>query len=151
MPNAKGSGARPPMSAAHKAALARGRQEGRAVRRYLEALESQRPKRGRKRTPESIRRRLAAVHDRLAGADALTRLHLLQEKADLEAELARAAAHGELGALEKGFVKVARAYGQRKGLSYQAWRSAGVSAAVLQRAGISRAATGGPARRRAGG
>ncbi len=44
------------MSAEHKAALAKGREEGRAVRRYLEALEEQRPRRGRKRTPESIKK-----------------------------------------------------------------------------------------------
>jgi hypothetical protein len=138
MPSTKGRSARPPMSNAHKAALARGREEGRAVRRYLEAVESQRPKRGRKRTPESIKKRLAAVNERLAGADALSRLHLLQEKADLEAELGRVAATTELGNLEKGFVKVAKAYGQRKGIGYNAWRAAGVSAAVLQRAGISR-------------
>ena len=36
------------MSADHKAALAKGREEGRIVRRYLEALESNRPRRGRK-------------------------------------------------------------------------------------------------------
>ena len=35
------------MSEEHKAALAEGREQGRVVRRYLEALESQRPKRGR--------------------------------------------------------------------------------------------------------
>jgi hypothetical protein len=144
MPNATGGAGRPPMSSAHKAALARGREEGRAVRRYLEALENQRPKRGRKRTPESVRRRLAAVEVQLAGADALARLHLLQERADLESELARIAAHGELGHLERGFVKVAKAYGQRKGIGYTAWRSVGVSAAVLQRAGITRTSTAPP-------
>ena len=43
-------------------------------------------------------------------------------------------------ALEKAFVKVARAYGQRKGIEYSAWRAAGVSAAVLQHADIPRTA-----------
>jgi hypothetical protein len=126
------------MTAAHKAALARGREEGRAVRRYLEAIELQRPRRGRKRTPESIKRRLAAVNDRLADADALSRLHLLQERTDLEAELERIDTNDNLVTLEKGFVKVAKAYGKRKGIGYNAWRAAGVSAAVLQRAGITR-------------
>jgi len=138
MPNRTVTAGRAPMSNAHKAALARGREEGRVVRRYLEAIERQRPRRGRRRTPESIRKRLAAVGEHLAGAEPLARLHLLQEKADLEAELARVAAHDEIGPLEKGFVKVAKAYGQRKGIGYAAWRSAGVSAAVLQRAGIER-------------
>ena len=41
------------MSAEHKAALAEGREQGRAVREYLEALEAHKPRRGRKRTPDS--------------------------------------------------------------------------------------------------
>jgi hypothetical protein len=125
------------MSDEHKAALARGRKEGRVVRRYLEAIEQQRPRRGRKRSQESLERRLTAVNQHLAGADALTRLHLLQEKADLESELARAAVTQQLVALETAFVQVAKAYGQRKGIGYGAWRAAGVSATVLQHAGIS--------------
>ena len=43
-----------PMSDEHKAALAEGRNQGRAVRNYLEALDQNRPKRGRKRTTESV-------------------------------------------------------------------------------------------------
>jgi hypothetical protein len=128
------------MTAAHKAALARGREEGRAVRRYLEAIELHRPRRGRKRTPDSIKRRLASVNERLASADALSRLHLLQERADLEAELDRVGTNDNLATLEKAFVKVAKAYGKRKGIGYNAWRASGVSAAALQRAGITRSA-----------
>ena len=45
------------MTAAHKKALAVGREQGRVIRSYLEALEASRPKRGRKRTAESVRRR----------------------------------------------------------------------------------------------
>ncbi|MHB8329575.1 MAG: hypothetical protein ACYDD6_08135 [Acidimicrobiales bacterium] len=129
---------RTPMSSDHKAALARGREEGRAVRRYLEAIEHQRPRRGRRRTPESIKRRLESVKSRVADADALSRLHLLQEQADLEAELARVAVAEDVGALEKAFVKVAKSYGTRKGIAYNAWRSAGVSAVVLAKANITR-------------
>jgi hypothetical protein len=140
MPDLKTRPKRQPMSNTHKAALAQGREEGRAVRRYLEAIEHNRPKRGRKRTPESVKKRLAVVNDRLASADPLTRLHLLQEKTDLQAELDRASSTNDLGTLEKAFVKVARAYGQRKGIEYSAWRAAGVSAAVLQRADITRTA-----------
>jgi hypothetical protein len=126
------------MSSAHKAALAKGREEGLAVRRYLEALESSRPKRGRKRTTGSITKRLSAVGTALNTADPLARLHLLQEKKDLEEELARAGDVQDLSELEKHFVKVAKSYAQRKGISYGTWRSAGVSAAVLQRSGIPR-------------
>lgn len=138
MPDLKTRPNRQPMSNTHKAALAQGRDEGRAVRRYLEALEHNRPKRGRKRTPESVSKRLGVVNDELASADPLSRLHLLQEKTDLEAELARASSTSDLGTLERAFIKVAKAYGERKGIEYSAWRAAGVSAAVLQRADIAR-------------
>jgi hypothetical protein len=127
------------MSAEHKAALAKGREEGRAVRRYLVALEEQKPRRGRKRTPESVKRRLDVVDRELAGADPLTRLHLLQEREDLSAELARNDASDDLVDAEKAFVRVAGAYGRRKGIGYSAWRAVGVSVSVLEKAGISRA------------
>jgi len=127
------------MSNEHKAALAKGREEGLAVRRYLEALESSRPRRGRRRTPASIEKKLAAIEIELAATDPLTRLHLLQEKKDLEEELVKAGDPVDISELEKRFVKVARSYGERKGISYGTWRTAGVSAAVLQRAGVPRA------------
>ncbi|HUZ09811.1 MAG TPA: hypothetical protein VMU76_06550 [Acidimicrobiales bacterium] len=126
------------MTAEHKAALAKGREEGLAVRRYLEALESSRPKRGRKRTPASIDRKLASIDAELNSADPLSRLHLLQEKKDLQDERARVGDVHDLTDLEKQFVKVAKSYGQRKGITYGTWRAAGVSAAALQRAGIAR-------------
>ena len=129
------------MSVEHKAALAKGREEGRVVRRYLEALEEHKPRRGRKRTPESIRKRLVFVEQQLDDVDPLTRLHLLQEREDLSAELSRNDASDELAAAEKAFVKVARAYGRRKGIGYSAWRAVGVSVPVLQRAGITRGNT----------
>ena len=119
------------MSTGHKAALARGRAESASVRHYLEALETSKPKRGRKRTPASIDRRLAAIDTQLAGADALTKLHLLQEQKDLTDERSRVDDVKDLSALEKQFIKVAKAYGERKGINYGTWRAAGVSAAVL--------------------
>jgi len=126
------------MTAAHKEALARGREEGRVVRRYLEALEQRKPRPGRRRSPEAVRRRLAVVTDRLADAEPLTRLHLLQERVDLRAELDRAEGGDDLADLEARFLKVARSYGERKAIGYAAWRAAGVDADVLDRAGISR-------------
>src|SRR5215211_3438259 len=128
------------MSEEHKAALAEGREQGRVVRRYLEALESHRPRRGRKRTPESITKRLAAIDEQLATADPLNRLHLVQERLDLERELASGEGDGaDLDELEAAFVEVAAAYGERKGLTYEAWRSTGVAPRVLKAAGIGRA------------
>lgn len=129
---------RTPMSDEHKAALAEGRNQGRAVRRYLEALEAHKPRRGRKRTPESIQKRLGKIESELANADALKRLQLIQERLDLTAELESAEAKVDLSELEAGFVDAASAYSARKGISYAAWRELGVDAAVLKRAGISR-------------
>ena len=129
-----------PMSASHKAALAEGREQGRAVRNYLEALDAHKPKRGRKRTPESVQKRLAAIEEKLAAADPLTRLHLVQERMNLSNELAAAGAKVDLSALEKDFVKAAAPYGQRKGIAYAAWREAGVDPVVLKKAGIKRGA-----------
>lgn len=126
------------MSDTHKAALAKGREEGRVVRQYLEALESTKPRRGRKRTPESIKRRLTTIENNLATADPLTRLHLVEERQRLETELAQSGDKVDIDALEKAFVKVARPYGERKGISYSAWRAVGVSASVLQQAKIAR-------------
>jgi hypothetical protein len=127
------------MSDEHKAALAEGREQGRVVRRYLEALESHRPRRGRRRTPESITKRLAAIDEQLAGADPLSKLHLSQERMDLEQELATAGGDdGDLEELEAAFIEVAAAYGERKGLTYEAWRSIGVPPRALKAAGIGR-------------
>lgn len=128
-----------PMSDAHKKALAVGREQGRAVRRYLEALETNRPRRGRKRTADTVRRQLSEVKDQLPTATGLDRLHLIQDRADLEAELAAMSGTGvDLADLEANFVKVAAEYGQRKGISYRAWREVGVDAVVLKQAGIKR-------------
>jgi hypothetical protein len=124
----------------HKAALAEGRAQGRAVRSYLEALDAHRPKRGRKRTPESMRARLATIESTIDSADPMTRLQLVQERLDLAAAIAAAETTIDLSALEEGFVAAAAAYGERKGISYSAWREVGVPAAVLKRAGIGRGA-----------
>lgn len=127
------------MSAEHKAALAEGRAQGRAVRNYLTALEAHRPRRGRKRTPESIARRLEKIGAELEQADAIKRLHLIQERMDLEAELAAADTKVDLAELEAEFIKSAKGYAERKGISYAAFRELGVPAATLKAAGIGRA------------
>lgn len=126
------------MSKAHKAAMEQGRAEGRAVRDYLEALRSIKPKRGRKRTAESIEARLARIEEELAEASAIEELQLLQERRDLQDELASMGGGVDLDALEESFVEVAKSYGERKGIAYATWRDVGVPAATLKRAGIGR-------------
>ena len=129
----------PKMPAEHKKALAEGRAEGRAVKAYLDALEQQRPRRGRKRTPDSIKKRLAAIEKELADATSLARLQLVQERRDLETELAGMDTTVDLTKLEAEFVKVAKAYSARKGIEYASWRELGVAADVLKKAGVTRA------------
>jgi hypothetical protein len=126
------------MTDEHKAALAEGRSQGRAVRRYLEALDAHKPKRGRKRTSDSIKKRLAKIETELPEADRLKSLHLVQERLDLQDELAGMEETVDLTALENDFVKAAAPYSQRRGISYTAWRELGVPAAVLKQAGVRR-------------
>ena len=128
------------MTDSHKAALERGRAEGRIVRDYLEALRSNKPKRGRKRTGDSINKRLAAIEAELPSASAIEELQLIQERRDLNDELASLGSGVDVGEIEDQFVAVAKGYGDRKGISYASWRDVGVSAATLKRAGISRSA-----------
>lgn len=126
------------MTPAHKAAMERGRAEGRAVREYLEALRSMKPKRGRKRTPESIQKRLDEIERDLADSSAIVELQLVQERRDLNAELESMDSGIDVAALEDAFVQVAKSYAERKGISYGSWRDVGVPAAALKRAGITR-------------
>jgi hypothetical protein len=126
------------MSVEHKQALAVGREESRSVRRYLEAIEAHKPKRGRKRTREGIASRLRQIEEKLPTSDPLSRVHLVQERINLESELAHKEEAVDLGALEKDFVSAAKGYGLRKGITYAAWRTAGVDANVLRKAGIPR-------------
>lgn len=127
------------MSDEHKAALAEGRNEGNAVRSYLEALEANKPKRGRKRTEATVRKQLDAVNEQLEDATPLAKLQLIQKRFDLEAELE---SFGEetfdMTELEDGFVDAAAGYSERKKIGYAAFRAVGVRPDVLRRAGIPR-------------
>jgi len=123
----------------HKAAMDEGRKQSRAIAAYLGALENHRPKRGRKRTPESIAKRLDAIDNSLESAVPVKRLSLIQERLDLLEERTAMDTKVDLTGLEKDFVATARTYGRRKGISYGAWRQLGVTPAVLKKAGISRA------------
>ncbi len=133
-------GPKNPLSDEHKAAMAAGRVEGRVVREYLDALRSNKPKRGRKRTPDSIKAKLASIDEALQTADPLDELRMIQERRDLTAELEAMGTTVDISALEAEFVKVAKAYSQRQGIAYATWREVGVEAAVLKQAGIGRAA-----------
>ena len=127
------------MSDEHKAKLAQGRADAKAVKGYLEALRANKPKRGRKRTPDSINKRLGTIEDQLAHAEPLDELKLIEERRRLHEELESLEATVDIAELEAEFVKVAKGYSERQGISYASWREVGVEPAVLKQAGISRA------------
>jgi hypothetical protein len=130
--------ARKKMSDEHKAALAKGREQGRAVREYLAALEQER-KPGRKVDRGTVEKRIDEVQQRIDDEpDPAKRVELIQRRLDLEEQLVAMQGEVDLDALERGFVDAAAEYSERKGISYTAWREAGVPAAALKRAGIRR-------------
>jgi hypothetical protein len=126
------------ISESHKNAMQAGRVEGKAVREYLDALRNNKPKRGRKRTAETVSARLEAIEDELLEASPIDELKLLQERRNLQAELDSMGAVVDMTALEEAFIGAAAAYSERQGISYGTWREVGVSAATLKAAGIPR-------------
>jgi hypothetical protein len=138
MPNKKTATKKSNMSVAHKKALANGRNEGRIIREYLEIVEATKPRRGRRRTPESIARRLAAISAELKTADPVTQVRLIQERLNLRTELAGMKSKTEVVAAETKFVKVAKSFSERNDITYDAWREFGVVPTVLKRAGIAK-------------
>jgi hypothetical protein len=122
------------MSPAHKAALAQGRRESRAINKYLDALKAGKGK----RTPSSIEARLSRIARTFEEASAMQQLELTQERMNLENEKTRLETRADLSALEKDFVAVAKGYAARRNISYSAFRSMGVSAEVLTKAGVKR-------------
>ena len=140
--SSKSTGKRGPakMTASHKQALAEGREASRHVRAYLEALQANKPKRGRKRTKETVQKQLDDVAAQIGPATGLKKLELAQRRIDLAAELEGFAVKVDLSDLRRDFIKHAKPYAKRKGISYGAWREAGVPAEDLKAAGISRGA-----------
>ena len=127
------------LSTAHKKALAEGRSMSAAVDRYLTALNTPK-RRGPKVSTARLEQRLAAARTRLQTATGVARAYAAQEVRDLKAKIAKQASvdHVDLTSVEAAFVKIAKSFGDRRGISYGAWRDAGVPAAVLKRAGVAR-------------
>jgi hypothetical protein len=125
------------LSAQHKAALAVGRTEAHHVRAYLDALDANKPRRGRQRTAEAVKKQLVAVRTDLRDATGMRKLELVARRLELESELESKSARSDLSELRKNFVKYAASYAKRKGIPKQAFREAGVPAADIRDAGIS--------------
>lgn len=128
------------MTDEHKAALAEGREQGAAVRRYLEALSATKRKPGRKPSPEALRRRVDEIDGTLDDLSPVDRLAAIQERMDLERALAQPSEDSDIGELRESFIAHVGPYAARKGLSYAAFREVGVPAADLKAAGIARSA-----------
>jgi hypothetical protein len=123
------------MSKEHKAALAQGRLEARSVKAYLASLGPK--KRGRPVSKDSLQKRISDIDSKLkTEANPLRRLDLMQSRAEAEQTLGTVGTGPDQEALAADFVKHARAYSDRKGISYATWREFGVPADVLRKAGI---------------
>jgi len=124
------------MTDEHKAAIASGRSEGAAVKRYLEELQRQR-RPGRRVTKLELEDRLARTEQQiLVEENPLTQLELRQQVLDLKGRIAASETKVDTKSLEADFVKIAKAYANRKQISYTAFREMGVPAQVLKKAGI---------------
>jgi len=128
----------PALSASHKRAMAEGRRLSTVVDRYLAALNTRKPA-GRRVSTATLRARLVDARTGAARASGVERLVAAQAVRDLQGKLAqRAAKVVDLPALEAEFVKVAKKFGEKRGVGYGAWRDAGVPPQVLKRAGVKR-------------
>jgi hypothetical protein len=127
------------MTTTHKKALAEGRQASAVVDRYLAVLHTPK-RRGRKVSEATLRQRLAAAEAKAKTATGLARLQAVQDVRDLRSKIAASgsATTTDIKQLEADFVRVAKTFGERRGVGYGAWRDAGVPAPVLKRAGVRR-------------
>lgn len=120
------------MTQQRKDAMAQGRTERAIVKRYLESLEKV-----QRNNSAQIARKLMGVKTML-NDNSLTpvkRLNLIQKRIDLTKKL-KEQEEPMTQDLEKDFVRVAKSFSDRKGLSRKAWREVGVPARVLDIAGI---------------
>jgi hypothetical protein len=126
------------MTAAHKKAIASGRAENAVVEEYLTVLHRPKP-RGRRPDVNALNRRRQQVRQAQRQATGMDRVLLAQEEIDLTSRIeAYGAGGGSLAEAERAFTKVAASFARRRGISYAAWRAAGVSPATLAKAGIKR-------------
>lgn len=129
------------MTPEHKAAIAAGRSEGAAVKRYLESL-GKRGKPGRRVSRAELKKRLEETDKAIPGeTNPLKQLDLEQRRLDLRQRLEATSTKDNSRDAEAAFVKVAKDYAERKSISYAAFRSMGVPASVLSKAGIARSRT----------
>jgi hypothetical protein len=127
------------LSASHKRALAEGRTMSAVVDRYLSAVNTPK-RRGRKVSKTALVQRLADARAKAKSATGVDKVLAAQEVRDLENRIATmdTATGGDIKGLESAFVKIAKRFGENRGIGYGAWRDAGVPAVVLKKAGVAR-------------
>jgi hypothetical protein len=126
-------------STATRSKMAQSQQARRAVSSYLDALHTPK-RRGRPVSVSDLQAKLRAAEATVSGAKGLARLDAIVKVTELEQRLAGSQRGGavDIKALAANFAKVAKSYGERKGVTYGMWRRAGVPADVLAKAGIKR-------------
>ena len=127
------------LSAAHKQALAEGRTMSAVVDRYLSAVNTPK-RRGRKVSKAALVQRLADARAKAKSSSGVDKVLAAQDVRDLEIRIANmdSASGGDIKSLESAFVKIAKRFGENRGIGYGAWRDAGVPAVVLKKAGVAR-------------
>lgn len=106
------------------------------VNRYLEAVTTPK-RRGRPVSEAILQQRLVAARTRFKTSVGVDKLLAAQEKRDIRARLTRVeTAEVDVKSLEAAFVKIAKKFSKNRGVSYGAWRAAGVAADVLKKSGI---------------
>ena len=120
---------------AERAAPISDRRQARAIKAYLTALQSRKP--GRPVTKKSLEERLGRLTEKIESTDdPLGAVELIQKRLDLEKALAEFDERSDFDMLQADFVRCAKPYSERKGITYTAWRQVGVPASVLKAAGI---------------
>jgi hypothetical protein len=110
------------------------RVETKAVAAYLTALRAPKvPARSRGK----LEQRRAQVEEWLhEESSPIREVELIQQRLDIDAQLARIDQAARLPELEEAFVNVAASWAKRTGISAAALREAGVPTSVLRRAGL---------------
>jgi hypothetical protein len=110
------------------------RAETNAVAAYLTALKAPKVP---ARSSANLERRRAQIEQWLADESSPIReVELIQQRLDIDAQLAQIDQTQRLVELEKAFVEVAASRAKRSGISAAALREVGVPASVLRRAGL---------------
>jgi hypothetical protein len=130
---------RAPVKKAQKAAVLDAKTEAQRISQYLRALQLKKTKMGPKAKPEVLARRVSKARDAAAMRTGIRQLEAVQRLRNLERKQADPSMNGNFEKLETNFIETAKGFGERKGIDYGTWRAVGVDAAVLKKAGITRA------------